>query len=147
MDMLQRLAGVYKKPILGPILIGLFFGGAPYAFVTGFYWEMLGNPGQILLLLFPLFLAVSVIGGISGKDQNWRALLFRVLLTSGSASLFLPTAVCAFLLWEPESPQSMADSLPVFIYVFAIWSLVVTAISWALALIYVRFRHSRHRGA
>lgn len=147
---LERVSAILQRPVLGPLLFGLVFGGGPAAVMFGILDSVSAWIGYCMLMLTPIAVVVSTIGAVQSVNKRWKSLLLRSLLTSAAACIPIPTIAGGVLVWRlGHSRASIADDLAVSVYIFSIWAMAVTVMSWPLALIYVRFQNwraqARHR--
>ena len=146
----ERISAILQRPVLGPLLFGLVFGGGPAAVMFGILDSVSAWIGYCMLMVTPVAVVVSTIGAVQSANKRWKNLLLRSLLTSAATCIPTPTIVLDVLVWRlGYSRASIADDLAVSVYIFSIWAMAVTVMSWPLALIYVRFQNwraqARHR--
>jgi hypothetical protein len=127
---------VLQRSTLGPILIGLIVGGVPLAIAFSRLGGRLVSAEflRFALYLTPIPIIVTAIGTIWATNRGWRELLRRALLTSLSACIPLPLTVSCVLMWRFEYDLFSWSGPPVLLAVLLVWSLVVTLLSWLLAL-------------
>jgi hypothetical protein len=127
---------VIQRPVIGPLLFGMVFGGIPFALVFARLDGNVASPEfvRFALDLTPAAVLVATLGAVLTSRKGWGHLLLRSFLTSLAACIPTPTVVCEVLDWRPRGIPLMAGELAAFVFVFSIWTIAVTVISWPLAL-------------
>jgi hypothetical protein len=142
----RRVALIGRRPLAGPILFGLVFGGIPNGLVIGLFGKRVTVEFEGILLLLSLFaVPVTVISAVLSVNADWKDLLHRAFFTSLASCVPIPTIVISFLLWNWGYEVFDLHNCPFFVTIFVMWSGVVTLIGWLVALRFslVQRRHSR----
>lgn len=134
---------VFRFQILGPVLLGLVFGGIP----LGFGFHRLGG-GRVIspeLLRFivdlsPIAFFVAILGAVSGDTTKSKDLLGRACLTSLTACVPIPTWICSSTASHFGYDAYSAENFLPLIIVFLAWAIVSTTCAWLLSLSYVSLR-------
>lgn len=138
-------SGVWRRPLLGPLLFGLVLGGVPYGVVLVVFGNRvlssLNSLTGLLLSLFAILVAAS--SAALGASSDWKEVLGRTFLTSISACIPIPAIVYSVLLWKWGDEVFDIHNLPFFLILLAMWSGAATIIGLLVALIVPRSWRSR----
>jgi hypothetical protein len=133
---LGRALGVLRRPVGGPLLLGLIVGGLPCAVA----FERLGGRVvsaellRFVLLLTPIAIIVAVVGALLGAERGWKGLLVGGLLTSLWTCVPLPSFVCLVLV-SRYGYDVFPSNLAALVEIFVFWALAVGVSSWLLAFV------------
>jgi membrane protease YdiL (CAAX protease family) len=141
----SRMLGILRRPLLGPVLFGLVYGGIP----CGIIFSLLGSDVYTIALLHftigltPLAIVVATLSPTLGVNRKWQHILWRASLTSFATCVPVPTIVCTELalhwgIW-------VVKDIPRMIAIFSLWAIAVTFPSWLLAFGYALFKNRRSR--
>jgi hypothetical protein len=145
-SLLQMISAVLRRPLAGPLLFGLVFGGGPFAVMFGLLdGAAAGYILYCMLVLMPIAIIVTSIGAVQTANKGWRSLLVRSFLTSAAACIPTPTVVWDVLDWRWGLGAFSAKDLAAAVYIFSLWAVAVALVSWPLALMYVRLQNRRAR--
>jgi ascorbate-specific PTS system EIIC-type component UlaA len=133
---LGRALGLLRRPIEGPLLLGLIFGGLPFAAV----FDRLGGRVvsaellRFVLLLTPIAILVAAVGALVAAEHGWKGVMVGGFLTSLWACVPLPVIVCLVLAHRYGYDGSAGD-FAVLVILFVLWALAVAVSSWLLTFI------------
>jgi membrane protease YdiL (CAAX protease family) len=141
----SRMLGILRRPLLGPVLFGLLYGGLP----CGIIFSLLGREVytfahvRFTIALTPLAIVVSTLSPTLGVNRKWQHILWRVSLTSFATCVPVPAIVCtAFALhWGIW----VVEDIPRMITFFGLWAIAVIIPSWLLAFGYALLKNRRSR--
>ena len=145
LSLLQMISAVLRRPLVGPLLFGLVFAGAPSAVMFGTLGDevMTARVAYCMLVLTPIAVVVATIGAVWSTNRGWRNLLLRSFVVSASACIPIPTILWDVAAWRQGYDVFTLKDLLITLYALSIWAIVVTLISWPLALAYVRIQNWR----
>lgn len=141
----EHILALVRWPSLGPLLIGLLFGGIPF----GMFLVHLGLTGswgdQFFSWLTPSAVFIAGLAASLPVNGGPVRLLWRAFLASLSACVPVPTIAWAVLAWRSGFEILDLRNLPYAVTLFVLWMLAVTVLGWLLALTYalLKNRYSR----
>jgi membrane protease YdiL (CAAX protease family) len=141
----SRMLGVLRRPLLGPVLFGLVYGGIPCGIIFG----LLGSDVYTVVFLrftiglTPLAVVVSTLSPTLSVNRTWQHILLRVSLTSFATCVPVPAIVCTEL--ARRWGEWVVKDIPRMIAFFGLWAVAVTIPSWLLAFGYAHMKNRRSR--
>jgi hypothetical protein len=138
---LEHTLALVRCPSLGPLFIGVLFGGIPF----GMFLVHLGLTdswgNQFFNWLTPLAVFIAALGAILPVNGSPVRLLWRAFLASLSACVPVPTITWAVLAWRSGFEILDPRNLPYAVTLFVLWTLAVTVLGWLLALSYALLKN------
>jgi hypothetical protein len=131
---LSRMLGVVRCPVLGPLLLGVVFGGIPSGIVLGFLGLDALSP-KLLAWLSPFAIVLVALSANLSVNRGLYRILWRAFLTSLSICVPVPTIVWTALAWNSGYQVFDPRNFPLIVAVFVICAVMITIPSWVLALV------------
>jgi len=131
----SKIARFVERPILGPVMFGLVFGGIPNGVVlSSFFDAITTNFEPSMLLLSMLAIPVTAVGARLGVRGDWKDVLRKAFFTSFASCVPIPTIIYTFKIWRLGFEVFDLRNFPFFITFLVFWSVAVAIVGWLVAL-------------
>lgn len=141
---LRKIRLFLGRPVAGPFVIGLIFGGVPFGISLCYYVGLTDKWGDPFFgHLTPVAVLVAALGTILSVSGRPARLLWRAFLTSLGACIPVPIVTWTALAWRSGFEILDIRNLPFIATILVLWALAVTVCGWLLALA-IMFLKNRH---
>ena len=144
---LQRAQLFFARPVAGPLMFGLIFGGVPFGIAFVSLGGDVVSPNLLArtLELTPLAIILASVGAMYGADPSIGKVFKRTLITSVGECIPFPTMACGAAAWYAGFAVLSPENLPVLIYLLFLWAAVVTLAGFCVASLFYLLKARRPR--
>jgi hypothetical protein len=144
-----RMPTILQRPLLGPLLFGLIFGGLPIGAFLWFRFDYLARSASSSSSPFVFFTVIGVLvatlSALTGANRPGKNLFYRSFLATLAAFLPIPIAVWAIRLANESAEVWFPANLPFMIMLLTFWALTTPVLGCIIAEVYVYLRNQRSR--
>lgn len=129
----SRMLGILRRPLLGPLLFGMAFGGVPFGIVL----TISGVPETLRLYewLSPFTIVLAALSANLSVDRGLYRILGRAFCTSIAIWVPVPALVWTALARHEGLDLSDPRNLSYNISLLFMFGMMITIPSWVLSLV------------
>jgi hypothetical protein len=139
---------ILQRPVAGPLVFGLLFGGLPIGSFLWFRFDDLGRSGASsspFVFFTVIGVLVAALSALTGANRLGKTLLRRSFLATLAAFLPIPIAVWAIRLVNESAEVWYPVNLPFMMIILTFWALTTAVPGCIIAEGYVYLRNQRSR--
>jgi hypothetical protein len=144
--LLSQVLGVLRRPLLGPLLFGMMFGGIPFAILLSFR-GIAAMSTNLYAWLSPAAIVLAALSAELSMNRTSHQVLWRAFLTSFAICVPVQAIVWPLLAWHLGYEVFDPRNFPFNVSIFVLWAIAITIPSWLLVLGYGYLKSVRSRRA
>jgi len=131
---LSQMPGSLRRPLTGPLLFGIIFGGIPIG-IALVIWGIPDKSVSLYFWLLPVAIIVAALSANLSPNRGLYHTLWRAVCTSFSIWIPIPGIVWTLLAWRMGLELSYPANFPLNMFIFVFFAVTTTIPSWILALV------------